>query len=358
VKENPPRIGYLDDYIGLRGRVTYDQQRSSSAIFGQGLWDLTEKWRVTAGLRFLSEKIDSFESEVSFLFPPDFDPAARLPLAVIPNQYTDGTLDDTAWLGRLAVDYMPNEDLLFYTSISNGYKGGGFNGGLVTNPELYLPFKPEEVVAYEFGMKSTLANGRATFNAAIFTYDYKNLQAATPTPSPASGNVLNFLTNLEDAKISGLEAEIRWLITPQFDIKLGIGLLDTENKDPGKNFDGPFGNSPRELANSPSSTFNAAIRYDIPLESGARVRLALDGFYNAAHYKEIVNNVEVDGQGMLNGQIIFMAPGDRWSVSLWGRNLTDEDYIVDTLTDPINTGWGVFVYGMPRTYGLSAEYHF
>ena len=356
ISEDPPRIGYLDDFIGLRARLVYTQERDSLAAYAQGEWEFNDNWRLTVGARIIDEQLD-FEKEVSFLLPPNFELDNRLVLAVVPDPSldVDGKLDSTEPTWRVALDYTLSEDVLLYGSVSTGYKGGGFNGGLATNPRLSVPFDPEEVLAIEAGFKSTLANGRVRLNAAAFVYDYEGLQAATPRIDEVLGTPLNFLTNLEAADVTGLEAELNWLPTDNLEIQLGAGFLDTENNDPGANFDGPFGNSPRELPNAPETNLNAAIRYDLPLNSGARVRFFTDYVWQAEHYKEIVNNLQVDSQSLWNARVTWFAPDDRWSVSVWGKNLTDEVYVVDTLTDPFGSGWGVYVNGMPRTLGISAR---
>jgi len=357
VTEDPPRIGYLDDFIGLRARLVYDQGRDSSALYGQGEWQLNDKWTLTAGARYIDESLD-FTKEVSFLFPPDFAFDTRLVLAAVPDAAlgVDGKLDSEEVTWRVALDYAPTDDILLYASVGTGFKGGGFNGGLATNPRLSIPFDPEDVLATEIGLKSTLASGRLIFNAAAFKYDYEGLQAATPRVDEVLGTPLNFLTNLAAADVSGVELEAQWLPTDKLTINAGIGLLDTKNNDPGVNFDGVFGNSPRELPNAPDTNFNLSARYEQPLSSGATLRFFTDYVWQAEHYKEIVNNLPVDSQGLWNARVTWVAPGDQWSVAVWAKNLTDEVYRIDTLTDPIGSGWGVYVNGLPRTLGVSANY--
>ncbi|WP_405240700.1 TonB-dependent receptor [Lentisalinibacter orientalis] len=358
VTEDPPRIIYADDFLGVRAWLTYTQERTSAAAYAQGEWQFNDRWALTFGARVINERLD-FEEEVAFLFPPDFDVDNRLTLTVVPDPDlgVDGKLDSTEVTGRVALDYTPNDDLLFYGSVARGFKGGGFNAGLLTNPRLAIPFDPETVLAYELGMKSTWAGGRVQFNSAAFFYDYEGLQAATPQFDEVVQSPLNFLTNLEAADVTGLEAELNWYPTDQLEIQFGAGWLDTQNNDPGTNFDGVFGDSPRELPNSPELNLNGAVRYEIPMRNGSTLRFFTDYVWQDAHYKEIVNNLEVDSQGLWNARITWIAPNDRWSLAVWGKNLSDEVYVVDTLTDPIGSGWGVYVNGMPRTLGVSARFN-
>ena len=357
VEENPPRIGYLDDYIGLRARLVYDQSRDSSAIYAQGEWGLSDKFTLTAGARYIDESLE-FTKEVSFLFGPDYLDEPRLVLATVPDLAlgVDGLLDSEEVTWRLQADYQVNDDVLLYASASTGFKGGGFNGGLATNPRLSIPFDPEEVLAFEAGIKSMWCDNTVRLNAAIFNYDYEGLQAATPRVDEVLGTPLNFLTNLEAADVSGLEVDLQWVPSDHWTLGFGLGYLDTENNDPGANFDGVLGNSPRELPNAPELNINANLQYDMPLASGGNLRFFTDYVWQDDHYKEIVNNLQIDAQALWNARVSWTSADSRWNVALWGKNLADEVYRVDTLTDPVNTGWGVYVNGMPRTFGVSARY--
>lgn len=358
VEESPPRIGYLDDYIGLRARLVYDQVRDSTSVYAQGEWELNNALTLTAGVRYIEESLD-FTKEIAFLLPPNFDVENRLILATVPdlNLGVDGKLDSEEITWRLQLDYQMSDEILLYASASTGFKGGGFNGGLATNPRLSIPFLPEEVFALEAGFKSMLIDRTLRLNGALFVYDYEGLQAATPKVDEVLGTPLNFLTNLEAADVSGLELDVEWMPTNNLTFGLGLGYLDTENNDPGLNFNGPFGNSPRVLPNAPEINFNATVQYELPLESGATLRFFTDYVWQDDHYKEIVNNLEIEAQALWNARLSWMSPDGSWSASLWGKNLADEVYRVDTLTDPIGSGWGVYVNGMPRTFGVTARYN-
>ena len=229
--------------------------------------------------------------------------------------------------GKIGLDWSPNDDLLIYGSVSTGYKPGGYNGGLVTNSAVYLPFDEEEVIALEIGLKATLMDGRAQLNVAVFDYDYKGLQASTARDT-ATG-VLTFLTNLDDASISGAEAEFRVKLTENLELNLGASVLDTKNEDPGANFDGPydFNNSPRKLANAPENSFNAALGWDSPLSNGSRFRLFTDYNYEGDHFNEIENSLALETTNSLwNARVTWFSADENLSLALYGKNLADKLY--------------------------------
>ena len=370
VSEDPPRIGYFDDLFGLRARVVYNQERTNGAAFAQGVWQLNDQWNLEVGGRLLYDDV-TFKSTVSFLFPPySNDPSdeglvvARCP-NLTPPLNLPCTLDDTAFTGRIALDWSPNDDVMVYGSFATGYKPGGFNGGFNSDARLYEPFEHEEVTAFEVGVKATLAEGKVQLNAAAFVYDYEGLQAATPRPT-MQGNttVLNFLTNLDAADISGFEAELRWRPIDNFEVMLGAGFLDTENNDPGANFDGPTDGttlvrSPRKLPNAPEQNFNLVLAYDVPLDDGSQLRFSADYVYEGDHYKKVVNVPLLKFTNeLVNARASWTSSDERLTVSLWGKNLADEPYVMDDLGAGFSLGWGVIVYGMPRTYGIGATWNF
>jgi iron complex outermembrane receptor protein len=365
VAERPGRIGYLGAYLGALGspidtiNLTYEQDRENIAGYGQITLDLSENWRVSAGARVLrddltfKQKVDIFAAGGVYLFGNQLPQSFVNPDGSVTE--LDGKLDDTAVTWRVALDFMPNDDMLIYGSVATGYKPGGFNAGFNFNPRQYLPFFHEEVTAFEVGLKSTFANGRAVFNAAAFTYNYDDMQATTARVF--NDVVFTSLDNLAQADVDGFEADLHLRPVDALDIKLGVSILDTKNNDPRANFDGPTGTSPRKLANSPEQTFNAAVSYTIPLTNGGAVRLFGDYYYQGDHFKEIVNIIPLEiNQEQLNARLTYIAPSGNWDIGFWAKNLTDEVWVADTLNGPVSLGWGVWVYGPPRSFGATLNW--
>ena len=222
-----------------------------------------------------------------------------------------------------------------------------------TNSELYTPFDEEEVVAIEFGVKSTLLDGRAQ-HAAVFDYELEGCQAATPRPAKNQAGILNFLTNLEDASISGGEAEFRLAATENIELSVGASVLDTENKDPGANFDGPWGQSPENLLTRPKPLWNVSLAWNIPMENGGKLRFFTDYWYESDHFKTIVNIRALEvSNSQLNARLTYTTPDENLSMSVFGKNITDEENVVDTLGAGKSLGWGVLVMGQPQVRGVS-----
>src|SRR5690606_17248567 len=77
---------------------------------------------------------------------------------------------------RTGLTYRPNDNALLYTSVSTGYKAGGYNARPVNPAVARRPFDPEEIIAYEIGSKWDLMGNRVRLNMSAFYYDYKDMQ--------------------------------------------------------------------------------------------------------------------------------------------------------------------------------------
>lgn len=204
----------------------------SFAVFGEGYFDVTDELKVTAGLRYTSDKKE-VGNIPTFLLTAD---AARPdPLAYVANAGAsnddggDGTLNRTfeEVTGRLGFDWSPDlamtEDSLFYAFYSRGYKGGGINPPQPADNSTGVPqaFDPEFIDSYEIGTKNTLAGGRMQLNATGFIYDYTGYQiSAIVNRTSANFNV--------DAEISGIELETVWNPASTLLINANLGLLDAK----------------------------------------------------------------------------------------------------------------------------------
>ena len=342
----------LDDHF-FRTRVSIDalQKTTSYALFSQVQYRLTDRLRLTGGLRYTEEEKD-FGYDAFDIDP--FGTSAGLPT---PVAGIDDTLKEDVVTGKIGLDFELSDDVMLYTSVSKGFKSGGYKSAIAFNPAELDPFYGENLYAYELGAKTTWLDGALQFNSALYYYDYQDFQAFV-TEIRSGINVI-VLNNAGDAEVYGLEADITARPTDRLLLRLSANAMKTEittiNPDVQADYEG------NRLANAPEVTATAIVRYELPTDNlGFGSYAQLDGSYRGKTYYSVNNRGQSsqDAYGLLNARLGFTSPDERWEFALWGRNLTDKLY-VSTSYD--NYG-GIFpsqnFLGDPRTYGVSATFRY
>lgn len=127
--------------------------------------------------------------------------------------------------GLLRYDYMPREGVMYYASLSTGFKSGHIQ-------DAGNSASPETVTNVELGLKSQYLDDRMRINAALFEANYDNLQFSNQDRLDINGDGIadtggsTVVRNASEAKIHGLELELEWLITDLDYIQLTAALTD------------------------------------------------------------------------------------------------------------------------------------
>lgn len=342
----------LDDHF-FRTRVSIDalQTTTSYALFTQLQYRLTDRLRLTGGLRYTEEKKE-FEYDAFDTDP--FGTSAGLPT---PVAGIDDVLREDVVTGKIGLDFDLTEDVMLYASASKGFKSGGYKSAIAFQQPELDPFYGEDLYAYEIGAKTTWLDGRLQLNSALYYYDYQDFQAFV-TEIRSGLNVI-VLNNAGDAEVYGLEVDATARPTDRLLVRLSANYMSTEitkiNPDVQADY---LGN---RLANAPEVSATAIVRYDLPTENfGFGSYVMLDGSYRDKTYYSVNNRGQSsqDAFGLLNARIGFTSPDERWEFALWGRNLTDKLYVSSSYD---NFG-GIFpsqnFLGDPRTYGVSATFKY
>ena len=247
---------------------------------------------------------------------------------------------------RITLSYFPNEDVTLFASRTEGFTAGGFNTETNNITAIELGFKPETITAYELGAKTTWQDGRLIANVTLFDQEYKDKQEGYLLP----GSFFSIF-NASKATMRGGEFEFSWLATDALALSATYSSLDAEYDE----FVIPGGDdfSGNKLQTAPESSYSLAIDYEKSVANGA----VLGGvsytwqdkyFTGASNVPEFL----IDSYGLLNARIGYAWSDDQWRVMLWGRNLSDEDFVRIRGT----SGAIAEYYGPPRTYGFSVTY--
>ena len=347
-----------------------DVDTETWALFGEATLDLSDQWSLTVGGRYTDDKRSSRIVRQNFLGvnSPLFGNGAAVSITapvvvggvqVVPE--FNGSRTDSDFTPRAIVAWKPNADLNLYASYSEGFKGGGFDPrGNFANADVRVGFLPETVESYEIGAKTSLFDGRATLNTAVFYADYTNVQipGSLVLPGPPVSFV-GTVTNAGAAEMKGVELEGAFQFTEQFSGRLAVGYIDAEYTEFLVN--GVNVAALRDVQNTPDWTGNASLTYTLPLFSG---RL---GFTGSASYRGATQQFEVPiaaldykAYWLYDASVNWTSDDNGWQLGLHGRNLSDERYITSgyNFAGAATDNSVLAFYGNPRTVSLTATYRF
>jgi iron complex outermembrane recepter protein len=376
----------------LQLHTRYNQKTTSAAAFGHVEYKVTDRFRLTGGLRYTDEKrrwsgctFDAGEGTLAgflnFAFGSNLAPGDCGTIDDDPNSPTyifglfgspnindafhvyNETLRAKKWMYKLGLDYKVTPDMLAYATYSRGFKSGGFNGANSNTTQQLKGYRPEQLDSLELGLKSSLLEHRMQLNLAAFYYDYKDKQEQDLAVTFV-GNISG-LTNVPKSRIIGAEADLQWTPVKGLLFNLGAAWLDTKVKEWMAVADIPnqwptvnrFDASGIELPQSPKMQVNGGIEYEQEIAGNYKLRMGLDGNYKGSTTGGAKGIRDAtDSYTVLNARIGLGSAIDTWMVTLWARNLTDEYYFPAAYQGG-NGPW-VRSVGMPRTVGVTAEYKF
>ena len=358
--------------FGLGGSTAlgnyYRQETDTKALFAHSEWRLDDSFRLNAGLRYTDDQKD-FSNAFTFIVTPDLTTGGGGLCSLRPAG-DPGVVDvadgiETACFsspvssdygvggvsGKIGIDFTGIDGALIYASVSKGFKSGGFQGQLTFNPADLAGFDEEELYAYEIGFKTSLGDRRVQLNGAAFFYDFNDLQFYGPLFDSPFGPLFG-IDNAGDAEVRGAELELVWLAAEGLDVQAGIGLLDTEITSSVL----PGVTEGSVLPNSPEVNFNARINYRWDIGGSFYGDVLLATAYKDDLSYDIVRQPPAtleEGYWLLDARLSVSAVDGRWSVYLWGKNLSDERYRTQVLTSSIGF---VESWGPPATYGAGVEF--
>jgi iron complex outermembrane receptor protein len=334
--------GFCPEEFVFKTKSGTEQEITSFALFFDTTRELTDKLKLSAGIRYTDEEID----HASYFFYDE--PAAGNPAQ--PGFPGGATNDFQNISGRVLLDYQAKDNLMLYGGVTSGFKAGGIQ----STSDGIAPYDEEELISYEAGFKSILADGRVRFNGSVFMYDYSDLQVFAFVIVDGVG--FSTISNAADAEITGAEFELQWAPVDNLFVNLGLGLLNTEYKDfviPSGDFSG------NDITMSPEVTFNGLIQYDIPLQNNGTISLQTDFNYQDDVWFDSLNNplLREEGYWIWNARVSWASADDKWEVSAFGRNLGDEEYMVYAF-DLSFFGFNEEMLGTPQSYGIDVTYRF
>ena len=372
-------VGLTHFIFGPTFRVRFVDQgltNKSAAAFLHTTYQVTDRLRWTAGLRYTSDEKDKGGHAGDLGMTADTATGsfqtvgiANGPTFFLAPQIANPEWNETTW--KLGFDYDVSENSMLYAFASSGFKAGGYNRGSQVRPGAPLVvYNPETVTAVEGGWKMTTGNGRARFNVAAFAYDYKDLQLGQTFTNDA-GTITNQTVNASDASVWGLEVEAEALFGESGRGVFSFGYLSTEFDD-FTGVDDPLivgsqslSASGNELTRAPEFTASVMLEPVVWQFNGGtltpRVQFHAE---SEAHLAVLNRDFEKRDSFTKTDLSLFYESAERnWYAEAYVRNVEDED--VATYMECFDfRQMGVPVqqceraYAPPRTWGVRVGLRF
>ena len=322
------------------GKLEWDHKAIdtlSKAIFIDATFDLDQKTEISMGLRRTRDEFTSIQLNRVFLDLGQFIPVSTTCDRSIEQNFESDT-------SRFVIKRALDERFNAYFSYSEGFKAGG-----IATYECSDPYKPEEVDAFEFGIKGFFNSGKTKLNASIFNYDYTNFQViqviGTQTVTKNAGL----------ASVDGLEIELNHDFNKAFNLKLAYSYLDAVYDDfvnlnglnPQLGFQQLKGNY---LNHSPKNSLNLGLRYTKEFSKGSFILQLDSAFRSKTHFTEF-NDYAQDSYSVFNLNFLWKNSADDLSFKFFVKNLSNEEYLTGFLNSASNGGrFGNYAH--PRIFGI------
>lgn len=328
--------------------VDINQDAETIAFFGQGTWHIGDQWHITGGLRWSDEekKSDLFSQTYSTAFSNQVLGASFLDSVSTPIDATlERSSDNVDWMLSAVLDI--SDDSMVYASAGTGTKSGGFQtvNGTADDRE----FDDEDTTTYELGIKSTLLDARLRINAAAFYSEIENFQAQRQLET----GIGTYVSNEAKVETSGVDFQVE--AAPMPNLVLSAGLLYMHKYEI---TDGPEKGADLPFTAEFSGTVAATLVF--PLGDGG-VYWRTDYSYMDDHTTNVASATQLRDEDYDNRNLINSKLGwrnDSWNISVWGKNLSDDKYAMQTALPFLVSGMEAYFLAPPRTFGATVRYTF
>lgn len=348
--------GFVHDFVPFDGGLLLVDGRntlntSSYAAYGHADYKLTDKIGLTVGARysidhkeFVGGQIDQngLTYKVTGCFPPEASSSAiggppdltcqqlfGFPVAGQPLRYFPAGVNKRDFYNfspTVGAQYHFTDDMMSYVSWSKGFKSGGWTTRLSApiSSATEAQFDPEKATTYEFGLKSEWLHRTLQANFATFYTKYNEIQLNQQIgASPV-------LKNLGTARLYGAELEGQALLGEHFAIRGNVGYIDAKYTD----LDPSVGTAVTlgtKLPKTPKWKVSLNPEYRLDLASGGSVHFGavythISSVFNDSTNTPLLRRPSLD---LLDLNVRYEAPGDRYSVILGGSNVTDRRYVMN-----------------------------
>ncbi len=347
---------------GVEADQVGKSKTTSAALFGQGTWRFTDRASLTAGLRYTHEDKDASNNVYSFggtALTGALAPYAAYRTAVTGTAYyveghdKDGSL---SWL--INPSYKLSDTVLVYATASYAEKSGAANLGAKANDRVIID--PEKSTDFELGVKTTLAGGRATLNVNVYRNDIDDYQATLIDSTGSAAR--SYLANVGKVRLQGVEVEGAAQVNDHLNLSFSTAYgeavyVSYEDAPPPAEW--TYAGAPasvdlsgKQVPTAPNWTGQFSARWEQPVGSLVGFAYANEVWRSRTSLHPLSSYGRQPGYGLTNVGLGLRSANDRWSVTVWSRNLFDKKYAIAYGSATTVTPY-IAILGEPRTVGVT-----
>lgn len=379
----------------------FDANVRSYAAFGQATYSVTDRFRVTGGLRYTYERKTLSEYLTNYGLPAAppalpgtcsagvFDPTTPTPPRFcrlgIDNTGSLGqrlTYNNVSW--KAGVEFDVADQSMAYANVSTGFKSGGFFSAPPPNT-----FLPEKLTAFAAGVKNRFLDNRLQINVEIFYWKYKDHQETAVGPTSIPGFFAQLVSNA-DAKSYGADIDV--LFRPTSSDEFSFKVQYNKTKYDEFNIDHPtfrlgapvtgcavgapnvagfqtIDCSGKPLMRAPLWIGTAGYSHAFELGDGATITAAADVNFSSSSYlsTDFLETTRQKAFAVGNADLTYTTGDGRLSVSAFIRNIWNEAVYTQVFrypfvspANPLANPDGVILGTLrpPRTFGARMRVNF
>lgn len=395
---DPQTGGFVraDGRVSLDTRSLFDyqlqfteQDRTEYALFWDGSYQVNDQFRIGAGIRLSKDEKDFVRGVDGGGLCNEFsEPQDQITVngvcrdvrsqnisraGITPRQWDGRSVplppesfgtyvvandkwDETTW--RVVADYKLDDTQMIFASFATGFLSGGFSETCATVSR--CAYGPENNENFEIGYKADLFDDTLRLSVSAFSTTYENLQRAVVaayTSADGSSQQETVTVNTGESEVNGIDVEATWVPTANWRVTGALNWLDHDYKS-GVLPDLRGTNQPIDLTQfavpfSPEWKALLGVSYDWGLADGRRVTFNGSVNYQDMAETDVFNgvNTQMQDRTLVDLSVTLNDSEDRWSLTGWVTNATDEVYRIAAL--PVAGLWNFTNYGQPRTLGVT-----
>ena len=342
---------------GTGGYLFYTQntlETTSTAVYGQLEYDLTDNLKITTGLRYSEDEKEGSDNVFAYLAVPET------------QHMVEGDWSKTTW--RVQADWTIDSDSFLYAYAATGYRSGGFNLGSPTTAVDVDVVAPEELLAYEIGYKRSMLENRVNLTAATYYYDYTDLQVLST--EVIAGKPVSTFDNAAKASVLGLELSLDVLITEDLMLNLSYSFNKSEYDDYTA-IDSTactiLGEcavqdlSGNQLNMAPESKFSLNLIQYVELGDMGLLSLSAGYSWVGEQYTRSFNREDwdkVESYDNIDARVSWSSPEDTYEITAFVKNAGDERDMIHRSAPFPDTRGSSGEYTDPVTYAIQVRYNF